>query len=735
MNLRRYLAILVLAGAIPLSVLTTVVSISLVRQQREAVARGLSETATAVGTLVATEVETSIKSLETLATSQRLDNDDLAAFYEQARRVRERHHWSTIGLIDATGHHRLNLARPLRSSLPDLRDREYFKHVMRTRTPYVSDLLTGRAMPTVDIAVAVPVLRDGRLKYVLFAGVSPARFGTLLAEQSSPSQALAAIVGRDGVIIARSRGHAEFVGRAIGSDDLSQVRKSPHGKAHITSLEGIRMEIAHRQIPLTGWAVYVGLPTDAVNAPARRIAWLGAIVGGALILGAVAMAGAFAKRMARDIRFLSSAAATIGHGMPSPPKGNLKITELEDMRRFMANADEVLQERERERTALLTSEQTARGEAEGLNRAKDQFLAMLGHELRNPLGAIAAAAGVLRSIGLPDERATRSCGVIARQVQHLSRLVDDLLDVTRVTTGKVRLDKRPLRLDVLVESLVSVWRSAGRLDHHDVSVEVEAAWVVADETRMEQVLGNLIGNALKYTSTGGRVSIRVRQDAGTALVQVEDIGIGIPPHLLPTIFDLFVQGDRALDRAQGGLGIGLTLVKALAALHDGTVEAKSGGPGLGAVFTVRLPLVSAPAPESDSAGVGSQSIPSIPRRILVVEDSDDSRAMFREVLTIAGHEVIEVADGPTALRIVTASALDMALIDIGLPEMNGYDLARHIRLTPQGKTMHLVAITGYGQFEDRLRAMDAGFDAYLTKPVLPERLVEVIAGAPSPAAR
>jgi CheY-like chemotaxis protein len=401
----------------------------------------------------------------------------------------------------------------------------------------------------------------------------------------------------------------------------------------------------------------------------------------------------------------------------------------------MANADEVLRERERERTALLASERTARGEAESLNRAKDQFLAMLGHELRNPLGAIAAAAGVLRAIGLPDERATRSCGVIARQVQHLSRLVDDLLDVTRVTTGKVRLDKRLLHLGELVENLVSEWRSAGRLDHHDVSVEAEAAWLLADETRMEQVLGNLIGNALKYTPMGGRVSIRVRQDAGSALIEVQDTGIGILPHLLPTVFDLFVQGDRALDRAQGGLGLGLTLVKALAVLHGGTVEAKSDGPGLGALLSVRLPLVSAPAPESDSARVRSQSTPGIPRRVLLVEDSDDSRAMLREVLTVAGHNVQDAADGATALRIVTADALDVALIDIGLPEMSGYDLARHIRVTPQGKTMYLVAITGYGQFEDRLRAMDAGFDAHLTKPVLPERLVEVIAGMPSRADR
>jgi signal transduction histidine kinase/CheY-like chemotaxis protein len=729
MKLRLYLAILLLAGVIPLSVLTIVVSISLVHQQRDAVARGLSETAAAVGALVATEVETSIKSLETLATSQRLDNDDLAAFYEQARRVRAHHQWSTIGLIDSTGEHRLNLARPLGSSLPDLRDREYFKHVVATRTPYVSDLITGRATPTVDIGVAVPVLRDGRLKYVLVAGVDPARFGALLAEQRSATQALAAIVGRDGIIVARSRDHSAFVGHSLPSEDLSPIRSSPHGNARITSLEGIGMDIAYRQIPLTGWTVYVGVATEAVNGPARHIAWLAAIVGGAIVLGAVALAGVFAQRIARDMRFLSSAASTIGQGMPSPPAGHLNITELEDMRRFMASADEVLRERERERTALLMSEQTARGQAEGHNRAKDQFLAMLGHELRNPLGAIATAAGVLRAIGQPDERAMRSCGVIARQVQHLSRLVDDLLDVTRVTTGKVRLDKRLLNVGELVENLVSVWRASGRLDHHDVSVEVQSAWVVADETRIEQVVGNLIGNALKYTSTAGRVSICVRQAAGTALIEVEDAGIGIPPHLLPTVFDLFVQGDRTLDRAQGGLGLGLTLVKTLVGLHGGTVEAKSDGPSLGALFTVRLPLVAVPAPESGPAEVRSPV--SIPRRVLLVEDSDDSRTTLRDVLTVAGHEVKDAADGAGALRIVTADALDVALIDIGLPEMNGYDLARHIRLTPQGKTMYLIAITGYGQFEDRLRAMDAGFDAHLTKPVLPERLVEVIAGTPS----
>ena len=367
----------------------------------------------------------------------------------------------------------------------------------------------------------------------------------------------------------------------------------------------------------------------------------------------------------------------------------------------------------------------ARAQAEAADRAKDEFLAMLGHELRNPLGAIASAVGVLNVVANEGEPAERARAVIVRQVRQLSHLVDDLLDVSRVTAGKVLLVRRPLDLAGLVANTITTWRSLGRLDRHRVSVDAAPAWVDADESRVEQVLSNLVGNALKYTPAQGRVVIRVFPERENAVLEVEDTGIGIPPNLLPKVFDLFVQGDRSLDRAEGGLGLGLTLVKTLVRMHGGMVEARSDGSGKGSIFTVRLPAVPSGRrsrePDRLRSSVGAH------RRVLLIEDNADSREMLKVWLTRAGHEVHDTADGAAGVDMARTLAPDVALIDVGLPELDGYEVARRIRAVEGGKGIQLIAITGYGQAEDARRALDAGFRAHLTKPIALEQLAELIA--------
>jgi PAS domain S-box-containing protein len=366
-------------------------------------------------------------------------------------------------------------------------------------------------------------------------------------------------------------------------------------------------------------------------------------------------------------------------------------------------------------------------QAQRANQAKDDFLAMLGHELRNPLGAITGAASVLKVVGADDPAAARARGVIDRQTQHLSRLVDDLLDVARVTTGKVRLNLQPVDLGELVGSAMSAWRATSRFAHHHVSADVVSIWVDGDETRLEQVLDNLVGNALKYTPPGGQVIVRVSDADGDAVVEVADTGPGIPAHLRETIFDLFVQGERALDRAQGGLGIGLTLVKALVRLHGGTVAVASAAGPEGSLFTIRLPRIAAPA--TAGRGASPPAARRTTRRILVVEDNEDAREILRMQLRLEGHEVHEAADGPSGVAATAAVAPDVVLIDVGLPGLDGYEVARRIRTTPEGKDVVLIALTGYGQAEDRRRALAAGFDVHLTKPVVPDHLARAIANA------
>jgi PAS domain S-box-containing protein len=358
------------------------------------------------------------------------------------------------------------------------------------------------------------------------------------------------------------------------------------------------------------------------------------------------------------------------------------------------------------------------------SQSKDEFLAMLAHELRNPLGAIGGAVEVLGLAEIAEPRAVQARDVIQRQTAHMARLVDDLLDVGRVVTGKIVLDLRPVDLAESVRSSVAAMATDARV-HGRIQVTAEPAWVSADAVRLEQIVGNLVTNALKFSPADRPVRVAVRPDGAETVLAVTDEGAGIERKLLPRIFDLFVQADATPDRSQGGLGIGLTLVRRLVELHGGTVEAQSEGKGLGSTFTVRLP--SAAAPARPKAGAPKSSAGGAAKRVLMVDDNDDLREMFAVVLTSAGHEVSEVTDGPAAVAAFEAGHFDAAVIDIGLPGMDGSEVARAIRSRPAGQEVALIALTGYGLPEDRERSRQGGFDRHLVKPVVPSELRKEIA--------
>jgi PAS domain S-box-containing protein len=362
-------------------------------------------------------------------------------------------------------------------------------------------------------------------------------------------------------------------------------------------------------------------------------------------------------------------------------------------------------------------------ESQRVNRAKDEFLAMLGHELRNPLGAISSAVRVLDHSKGSNDAIARACDVIVRQSAHLGRLVDDLLDVGRVVTGKILLERATVDLAEVARRTVGTFTAAGKTQAHRLNVETVPVWIYADSVRFEQVIANLLTNALKYTPAGGTIRVTVGPDGPHALLQVEDSGMGITADLLPHIFDLFVQGERRLDRAQGGLGIGLTLVQRLVELHDGAVEVHSAGAGHGSRFTVRLAAIPAPTTAAPSKPTSTTTTP---RRVLVIEDNEDSRDMLRQLLENAGHEVHDAGDGPQGVDAALRLEPDVALIDVGLPELDGYEVARRIRAGTR-RDMLLVALTGYGLAEDRERALAAGFDLHLVKPVDFDKLFDVLA--------
>jgi signal transduction histidine kinase len=385
---------------------------------------------------------------------------------------------------------------------------------------------------------------------------------------------------------------------------------------------------------------------------------------------------------------------------------------------FVTEVTEVLRlERER---------QTRFDEAEAANRAKDDFLAVLGHELRTPLMPIALSMRALQKKFATDPDVTRARDVVERQVRHLTRLVDDLLDVARVTRHKLRLNLERLDLRTVVGDAIEAARPQIETRRHRLTVRLPETpvWVQGDPVRLGQIVVNLLTNAAKFTPAGGEITVILGRDGRDAVLRVSDNGVGIAPGSLPLIFEPFAQGAAPAHAAERGLGVGLALVRGLAEAHGGGASVVSDGPGRGSQFVVRLPLAAPDQPAlalSKATGAGGGA------RVLVVEDEADSRTLLAEILRLDGHDVTATADGAEAVTSALARPPDVAIIDIGLRGMDGYEVARRLRQTIGG-TIHLIAVTGYGQAEDIERSRAAGFDAHVTKPVAPDELLRLLGG-------
>jgi CheY-like chemotaxis protein len=376
----------------------------------------------------------------------------------------------------------------------------------------------------------------------------------------------------------------------------------------------------------------------------------------------------------------------------------------------------------------ITEQRQAAEALREANRSKDEFLAMLGHELRNPLSAITMAIELDSEGGAAQYKA-----IVSRQARHLTRLVDDLLDVARVTSGKIILQRAPIDVTDLVRRTLLGMNAA--LTQQQLSFRAEfpeqALWVEGDAVRLEQIMVNLLNNAIKYTPARGHVEVRVLARAHEVELRVHDDGVGIAPEMLPRVFELFAQAEGTLDRAKGGMGIGLTLVQSLVRLHGGSIEAKSAGLGQGSTFVVRLPRahnVVAMQPAGRTQDVARASGSS--RKVLIIEDNDDSRELLASMLQRRGYKVSSAADGPTGVELARRSRPSAILVDIGLPGLDGYAVARELR--PRlGRDVLMIAVTGYGQPEDKRRALEAGFDAHVTKPVELHRLELLLAREPA----
>ena len=726
--LRRRLFLLAAAGIVPLAAAAGIALLALAAEQKAQAERAGIEVTRALATAVDAELYRSVAALEALAQGPALDTGDLNRFHEVMRRLHAgRPDWVTITLADPAGQQLANANQPYGAALSTVVDPESLERVVLTRRPVIGALSQGRT-PVLAVPVRVPVLREREVRYVLTAAVRPDAFREVLNRQRIPPDWVVSVFDAKNLRVARSRQHAEFLSKPPGPTLEKLMQRGDEGSGVTVVLEGEQVYTSFSRSRETGWTVAIGAPPAAVEAGATRSLL---VYGGGILISialGVLAALAIARGITAPMAWLSAAAQALGRREAVVPPST-PILEIREVGSALAAAAAERAHHEAEREELLRREREARTAAEAASRAKDEFLAMLGHELRNPLGAIANASHLLDHPRIDAEASRQARAVISRQVEHLARLTDDLLDAGRAVMGKIVLERRPIDLAALVARALATFQSGGRFRAHRLERSLDPAWVDADETRMEQIVANLVGNALKFTPAGGTIAVGVKRIGDDAVLEVRDTGVGMSEELRAHAFELFVQGDSALDRGKGGLGIGLTLVRRLAELHGGTASAASDGPGKGASFTVRLPAVAALAHSlHDEMDAGAQAA----REVLIVEDNADAAETLRRLLELEGHRVRIAHDGAAGLEALLSGSAQIALIDIGLPLMDGYELARRMRATSDGRARpFMVAVTGYGLPEDRSRALAAGFDEHLTKPIDAAALARVLAQGPS----
>jgi signal transduction histidine kinase/CheY-like chemotaxis protein len=621
----------------------------------------------------------------------------------------------------------------------NLGDRSHFKRAVLERRFIAGDYIFGRVIKKHTINLTYPVIdRAGQVTAVVFAAMDLAGLDTFINDITLPAGSVLATADARGNIIARRPDPERWFGTRLTGPLAQAMKRLDGGAQRIIGDDGVERLHAFARVgtpSLSDYTITIGIPLADILAAARHdqmTSLLGLVATTLLALLAAWLMGDLL--IVRRVRKLTSTAEHIAAGKLEARSGIRYGTE--EIGSLARALDEM--------AATLQRKESARGMAERELRAadqrKDEFLAMLAHELRNPLAPISTGAHLLKLLHSDNAQISQTCAIIARQVDHMTSLVDDLLDVSRVTRGLVALSSQVLDLRAVIDDAAEQIRPLIAARRHRMVIDVppEAAPVSGDHKRLVQVVANLLGNATKYTPEGGRINLRLVADGATYLLTISDDGIGMDPNLVKRVFDLFTQAERTPDRSQGGLGLGLALARSLVELHGGAVDAHSDGLGQGSTFSVRLPrhsqdLNAAPPGGSDQAARRFQHN-AAPLRIMVVDDNVDAVHTLQLFLKAAGHNVEIAYCAADALALAATFKPDACLLDIGLPDFDGNELARRLRVLPETAGATLVAMTGYGRQQDRDIASAAGFDHYLVKPVSTAQLSEVLAEANAPPA-
>ena len=617
MKTRTYLYLMAAAILIPV-VLAFWIGVSMLLDwERESRIRRVQETARATALVVDREIAVAEALLRTIAQSESLADENYPRVYRLARRLNGEAGMTWTTLVDEQTRPIFNTLKPYGTALAGT-TRPFAAEVLDSGRTRVSGFFSGPTSGRAVVSVDVPSPPGAGKRYVVSQVFDARYFERVFANGALEPSWLVGIFDAHGVTIARNQGGVHAAGKPMHPEVRTAARHAGSGVLRHTTHEGVEVYGIYTRSAVSGWTVVIGVPVAEIESAARTAALYASLA--LLVLMGLAMfvAAFLGNKLSAALQQAGSVAHGLARGAVARPRPTRvdEVDALLDGLHFTSQAlsreSAARQALQHEREQLLLSEQRARRVAEAQSRAKDGFLAMLGHELRNPLAAISGAMSVLEMPNLKPELAANARDISRRQMRHLTRIVDDLLDVQRILSGKIVLQKAPLDLGEVLRACVEAKRLVDEGRHH-WEVALEPAWVIGDRTRLEQVVDNLLHNAIKYTPAGGGIAVRCRVDAGggdggQVVVEVRDTGVGIAPEYLGVIFDVLVQGPTSIDRAQGGLGLGLALVKELTALHGGTVSVHSEGHGKGCTFTVGFPLhaVGAPGEASDAAGPAPQ---------------------------------------------------------------------------------------------------------------------------------
>ncbi len=734
MHIRAYLFMMAAGILIPV-VLFSGLSLSMLQDaEKDAALGGLSEIAHGVAQRVDRELYSAEAALKVLAASPSLATRDYKTYYDEAKVT---NHgvtgWNV--LVDPDGQQLINTTLPFGHTLPLAASKERLSALIAGRKTTVSNLmrgaLTSKMLTTVNVPVTLP---DGR-SYVLSQAFTAEHFNQLIQETRVPQGWVVALIDTDGNFIARNLNPLKLVGKQARPELVAASRAARSGRIRHFTLEGTEVYDVFTHSSLSGWAVAVAAPVSGIERSARAASFVAAMGLLAAVSAAIGLAVFFGRLHVRSMRGAVKAAIDLGNGIP-PGRLHSRVLEVNELHAALHMAGEQLvqaqayrKHAETERQSLLESEQKARVMAEQQNSAKDQFLAMLGHELRNPLAPISTAAQLLKLQSNDPGRVRYASDVIARQVEHMNSLLGDMLDVSRVTRGLVSLSLEQVDLRAVIERAVEQTQALIDVRHHRLTLELpeQPLIVLADKTRLIQIFANLLNNAAKYTRSGGRITLSAVIDGNTVVVTVSDNGEGFSPDLLPRIFDLFSQGERKPDRSQGGLGLGLALVKSLVQLHGGSVSATSPGTDQGSNFIVSLPYDPRAQAVCDAPVVSPVTGTAL--NVMIVDDNIDGALSLSMFLKEAGgHRVCTYYDAGAALQWAASEAPDVFILDIGLPDITGYELARQLKAMPRFANAVFIALTGYGQPQDKERAREAGFHHHVAKPADPQFILELLGG-------